>query len=52
MRNVIINICFVLSDLNNPYRVNKVIDVTLALQCQVKDSKLFLTEGCKVCIPL
>lgn len=35
------------NDLNNPYRVNKVIDVTLALQCQVKDSKLFLTEGCK-----
>ncbi|XP_028393566.1 dnaJ homolog subfamily C member 11-like [Dendronephthya gigantea] len=35
------------NDLNNPYRVNKVIDVTTALQCQVKDSKLFLTEGCK-----
>ena len=38
------------SDLNNPYRVNKVIDVTIPLQCQVKDSKLFLTEGCKVCV--
>ena len=39
----------VLSDLNNPYRVSKVVDVTIALQCQVKDSKLFLTECSKVC---
>lgn len=36
------------SDFNNPYRVNKVIDVTIPLQCQVKDSKLFLAEGPKV----
>ena len=35
------------NDLNNPYRINKVIDVTVALQCLVKDSKLILTEGCK-----
>ncbi|XP_046850162.1 dnaJ homolog subfamily C member 11-like [Xenia sp. Carnegie-2017] len=35
------------NDLNNPYRMNKIIDVTLVLQCLVKDSKLYLPEGSK-----
>lgn len=40
------------SDTSQKQEKAKVIDVTVPLQCLVKDSKLILTEASKVCVQM